>query len=1067
MNSQTLRFVFGLSLAAVLAGCPEVPPADVLAPNPSITSFTGSAAEVAPGGSVKLTWAVENATEVRIDELKLGAVSGVSGLSGSVDVAITEDALFVLTARNARGASDTAVVVVRTTTSSTAELLFSVLPATVSAGETATLAWAATGASSVTITAAPGGAVDLGGQGVTGSLLVKPTVTTTYTLSAGGRTATATVTVRPTLISFDASPLSADAGATVTLSWQTAGATRVQLTAPGRGTLVDETDAAKVAAGSFNDTLPAVVDPGQTFPYQLIVTGSNATLTDSVIVSIKGNPAVVSFTGPKYASRDNDAGMTLTWTTREADSLSVSVGSVEVYRAPSTNITAGTLRVPVPANDQAYTLRVASNRGGSATATVNVDVVSAPTVTLNASTLSINAGDPITFSWTGTDVRNVRLVSSTDGLLYAAADVADTGTVPGTFTFGNPNTVRLEVDNGAGQTATSSVNVVVNDVPQFTLPPGTPRAGEPIVVSWTPATAELSGLPHEEIVTRSPSTGWEDITDGGTTLSISSADGVGRIPLPGFSAPFYGRVVNTEAWAAVDGYLTFTPSLGNNYTPVALPSSKLEPLTIAPCWADTTAVIRYLVRDLMPAGKVLIVQWDAEYQVKVFSSGKIDVEFNTGFPTCTQRLVRGPWGNDGFALPAAAASTGYTLFGPKTGSATITFRHDTAITASRDVAGRPLTLQGPTVDVATAWDLSFSELMPSPATALGASGQWFEIFNAGLTPIDLTGWTLGGTDGGAPAALSGTIAPNSTLVVGASTDPALNGDAGVTLALAGFAPGIDAGVVVLGRDGGLSTISWSNPPPGSSIVIDQGPFRFSTETSGVSRAQTCTPADTFGNLTPAQFGNPGRGAGCGFGYGLVEVPSGYFDISTTGTRATALTDSDDGNFDFSLAAAPFPFFGTPRTSVNISANGFIAFDGSALDSYFSSSYPSTTDVNAAVAVFAGDLYGTNTGYGLYTQRVGQGVDPFAAAPHWIIQWHKWSHWSDSSGEINFQVKLFDDGAIELHYGNMISSGSLRYGAGYSSATWLENPTGTQALVINYRSVTPGIASNTSYRFYPR
>jgi hypothetical protein len=99
--------------------------------------------------------------------------------------------------------------------------------------------------------------------------------------------------------------------------------------------------------------------------------------------------------------------------------------------------------------------------------------------------------------------------------------------------------------------------------------------------------------------------------------------------------------------------------------------------------------------------------------------------------------------------------------------------------------------------------------------------------------------------------------------------------------------------------------------------------------------------------------------------------------------------------------------------------------------------------------------------------VGPNVDPFAAAPHWIVQWTRWSLWLSGADDLNFQVKLFDDGTIEYHYGRMVSVGSTRGGAGISANTWIENPAGTQALVINTRSYTPGISPFTAFRFSPR
>jgi hypothetical protein len=101
------------------------------------------------------------------------------------------------------------------------------------------------------------------------------------------------------------------------------------------------------------------------------------------------------------------------------------------------------------------------------------------------------------------------------------------------------------------------------------------------------------------------------------------------------------------------------------------------------------------------------------------------------------------------------------------------------------------------------------------------------------------------------------------------------------------------------------------------------------------------------------------------------------------------------------------------------------------------------------------------------ERVAQGVDPFAAAPHWIVQWSHFSH-VGLDDDLNFQIKLFDDGAIEYHFGKMLSSSFIAYGSGSSTVTWLENETGTQALTINaLSSNNPGLSPQSAFRFSPR
>src|SRR5262249_38329746 len=130
---------------------------------------------------------------------------------------------------------------------------------TISKGDTATLSWSVTGATSLKI-ASTGGPVT--GMALSGaSVLVSPTVTTTYTLTAsnpaGSNTATVTLTVVDPLKinSFTASPALIGQGQGSTLAFDVTGA--VQLTIePGVGDVTGSTS--------------VIVNPAVTTNYDLI-----------------------------------------------------------------------------------------------------------------------------------------------------------------------------------------------------------------------------------------------------------------------------------------------------------------------------------------------------------------------------------------------------------------------------------------------------------------------------------------------------------------------------------------------------------------------------------------------------------------------------------------------------------------------------------------------------------------------------------------------------------------------------------------------------------------------------
>ena len=99
-------------------------------------------------------------------------------------------------------------------------ITFTAAPPTINAGQTSTLAWTVSNASSVSIDQG------IGNVGLSGSVQVKPSATTTYTITANGSggkaTATATVTVAspvtpPQISSFTANPVSVQRGQLSTL----------------------------------------------------------------------------------------------------------------------------------------------------------------------------------------------------------------------------------------------------------------------------------------------------------------------------------------------------------------------------------------------------------------------------------------------------------------------------------------------------------------------------------------------------------------------------------------------------------------------------------------------------------------------------------------------------------------------------------------------------------------------------------------------------------------------------------------------------------------------------------
>jgi len=174
---------------------------------------------------------------------------------------------------------------------------FTATPATIHTGESSTLSWNVTNATSLTI--------DNGVGAVTGtSKSVSPTQTTTYTLTAtntaGSRTATATVTIQlvpPVVTSFTATPASIMEGGTSTLAWTVTGATTIT---------IDQGIGAVAATGTTD------VTPGATTTYTLTATNADGTTTATAQVAILPRAALTVATSPDPVVWTYNAGEDIT-----------------------------------------------------------------------------------------------------------------------------------------------------------------------------------------------------------------------------------------------------------------------------------------------------------------------------------------------------------------------------------------------------------------------------------------------------------------------------------------------------------------------------------------------------------------------------------------------------------------------------------------------------------------------------------------------------------------------------------------------------------------------------------
>ncbi len=327
---------------------------------------------------------------------------------------------------------------------------FTASPATISAGQTATLTWGAGNATTVTIS--PGGS---GNLPTSGSLTVSPTTTTTYTATATGpngtATATATVTVAipavPPTITLTASPTSVTAGQFSTLTWTSTAAATVTISpAPSQ----DESQPLPLSGS-------APVVPTATTTYTATATGPGGTATANVTVTVTQPAATLTFAASPTSIIAGQSS-TLSWTSTNATSVSIDNGVGKVA------VPSGTVNVS-PGATTTYTA-TATGPGGSITATVTVTVQQQLAVTLTVNPTSIAAGQSSTLTWTSQAATSVDIepgigMVNLSGSLSVQPSSTTTYTATAHDAAGNTKTATATVTLLAGGSLQSSIKHII------------------------------------------------------------------------------------------------------------------------------------------------------------------------------------------------------------------------------------------------------------------------------------------------------------------------------------------------------------------------------------------------------------------------------------------------------------------------------------------------------------------------------------------------------------------------------------------------------------------------------
>lgn len=1092
------------ALLGALAGCPTAPPPDPIPPSPKVISFTASPTAIEPGTPVTLTWEVQDATSVTISDVNQGAASGVDNrLSGTLEVSPADSTLYVLTAANERGARATAFVSVKVAAAPNAnDLILSAWPPVLAPAETGTLLWTAPGARTVTITPSNGAPLDLMGQVQSGSVSIDPaSAETSYTLDADGLTRTVTVTRLPSIDQLTASKTAARPGETVTVSWKTRFTAKVTISVPGIGVLHETTAPAELAQGSFAHVVPALAD-GTILNYRLDAEGPGGTARQTVPVLVGVDPSVLEVNAPPYAKVGQD--FALSWKAANADVVRVIAGGTVLYETTTApQVAQGQVRLPTPASATTYTVTaIALQSGKSASKDVTVDAVGDTQLDLFTATPGTVAtgGSAVTLQWNVPNARRLRIEQDDQlTVVWLTGPAAASGTATA-YANRAGTRFKLTADNMLDAPLTATADVTVTTPVQLSqVDGGLVYQSQGNVDLALPVGSEIHGLPHSNVDLLSTS-GFVDISTTGTALSFTGSQdqGYAEFTAEGFETTLYGSRLGTGIISAcTNGFL----SLRRNTLFPTSPSSAYPGinttynLTIAPFWSNLElgpqGNVFWEVRGEAP-NRVLIVQWDRvrivgapyselTFQAQLSQAGVVTFEYRTlsNFPMVYAQTIglQTTSGRGVGFTGTPAAGTGLRFFGPRAAPVTVSAARlpmSGFVKLGTGFTNVPLTR------FVKAGELAIAEVMYATGPLVPA-GEWIEVRNASKRPLDLAGFELDFGGGNVHTIAGNAVVPaEGTLVLGQTTDTAQNDGVAV-----GYAYGTSfllndfTGSVTL-RSGSFATqASWTPAGPGANGVAGVfDPTKVVTSATGSTLTERpCAGTQPYGTQTPQQRGTPGVNTSCR-GYLLLPIDGAFEDVASPTTfvalqpvNVIALP-TDEGLASIDVSAAPIVLFGTPTNTLTVSSNGWIlprAFTSTTNAGPSNKVRPDSSTLPTSgliIAPFWDDLDFTGrSASGVYVKRFAAGASAVEPRPHWIVEWKGVSHYParTHNDSLDFEVKFFDSGVVEYHYGVMQSGSDQDYASGLSATIWLENPAGTEALAhsvntatVNTSTATPGM-----------
>ncbi len=1097
MKTLLVRSLWVLT-ALGFTGCNStVKPQPVPAPG-TVVAFSATPGELAlPGDKATLSWTTENATRVSLEQVGQGPIAiDPRAASGTLEVALAKDALFVLTAQGEGGTDSRSLgVAVKRVMRG---VVFDAVPRAIAAGDSATLVWNAPGAAAVSIKEVGSAMVDLRGQKESGSVQVGPGKSTSYELDADGTKQLVTIEVGIAIYGFGLDGPSPLPGQQVNLSWETSGGAKLTLKRAGMAAVVlTVTDATRVASGTFSEAVPAGAPVDGLLTYTLDLEQGTAKVSRTLTVRVGGSVKITQFLVPALVRPGGT--VVVQWKTTGGERLELWVDDASFFLAPdAATVAVGSRLLKAPTTGTLKVKLVVSNSRGAVDALEKTTAVIGPptfnSFTADKSTVAVGA-EPVVLSWNVTNARHVRISEAGQPVFEKTAGTLDTGTLT-VFPNRAITTYLLEADNGAGDAiAVKSRAVVVTTPAVLTFSAQVPLAAASSITGHTVVGGTtILGLPNSKKNVAGDA--FVDIAGTGTPIDLVSAFSTATVVDIGpFSTRIFGRPVSGNSISvSPDGFIVFSSTAQTGPFSPSVPAigTQLFPLSLAPALKNLdvgTGQIGWQV-DVVGDEQRLIVQWTGvqpagvptapmTFQLQVFTRGKVVFAYKK--------------------LPAAVGTIGVgvvnseetdvlgTAVAPVEGDV-FTFFTQTTLPASVKVELLPYSAL---VKVPTGWvavegsgllspgQIAVTEINPRPAASV-TGGEWLEVTNYTAFPFDLKGWVLNlGSGLTHPITTSVLVPANGRILLAQRLDLG-DATAGVTAA---YSYGAASSLFVMSDSSGslsldiagapYATISWDAltlPDAGLAVRAD-APSPSKLYANGAQQS-FCpgTGSPLYG--TAAQAGTPGTlNARC-FPYTLVALDGGSFE-ALAGNGGTLIVQGDagssatDDNVYPVTLASPAKLFGQSYPTLSVGTNGWMTPIATTLPEYVNKVLPSALAPAGSIAPFWDDLSGNPgiPGSGIYT--VHRDPDGIAGNgdEYTIVSWEGWQVDSTPGQNLNFQVKLFETGNLEYHYGTMGDAGTELTQRGSSATSWLEDVLGKSALPINLNSATaPGIRANTAFRY---